>query len=228
MNANTTETTIGAGHPAPARRWRRAALAAVCAAGLGAAACSGFPGSGDGTSTVTETVGENGTAQPPQPTNGGGGNNGGGNDGGGGGGNGGGGSVDCGVNPDAAIITDSIDTVAPPPAGEYWSYTGESNFNPCATLTYARFEQMPQGNAQFATKILMFNEGRYLGVDTENAQQGEIIDSGNDWFTVRYKDWEALDEAGGSNAEAPNYTEDVTFRWNAEAGKVDVEGRLPN
>nr|WP_152663169.1 LppP/LprE family lipoprotein [Corynebacterium xerosis] len=49
----------------------------------------------------------------------------------------------------------------PPSAGDRWELT-ETNYDSCGELTYALFHQMPQGNSQFATKILMFHDGEYL------------------------------------------------------------------
>lgn len=53
-----------------------------------------------------------------------------------------------------------------------------------------------------------------------------MVDTTEDSVTVEFKDWEALDEAGGANGEAPNYTEEVTFRW--VDGTVVAKGRIPN
>ena len=45
---------------------------------------------------------------------------------------------------------------------------------------------------------------------------------------VTYKDWEALEEAGGSDAEAPNYTATVTFFCDARNGQLGTIGEFPN
>ncbi|WP_295627288.1 LppP/LprE family lipoprotein [uncultured Corynebacterium sp.] len=136
-------------------------------------------------------------------------------------------AANCGVDENAPIIESSIQSIDPPTAGEYWELA-ETNYDPCGELTYALFQQMPQGNAQFATKILMFHEGEYLGVDTNNAQQGQIVGEADDWFEVKYKDWEALRDSGEANAAAPKYTTNVTFTWDDDAQQVATDGRFPN
>lgn len=144
---------------------------------------------------------------------------------GGGGGNGGG--ENCGVDPSAAAITDNIGQVPPPSiAGMTWTYKGDSNFDPCATLSYATVEQSEQGNAQFQNQLMLFHNGEYLGVGSTTTQQHSVVGTTDDSVTVAYKDYEALDAAGASNAEAANYTTNVTFRW--DGSQVVPEGRFPN
>ena len=133
----------------------------------------------------------------------------------------------CGVDSNAAAITDNIGQVpAPSLEGMSWTYKGDSNFDPCATLSYATVEQSEQGNAQFQNQLMLFHKGEYLGVGSDTVQQHQVIGTTDDSVTVRYKDYEALDAAGGSNAEASNFTTDVTFRW--DGSQVVPEGRFPN
>lgn len=74
---------------------------------------------------------------------------------------------------------------------------------------------------------MIFHQGGYSGFPQADApQQHTVVDTTEDSVTVEFKDWEALDEAGGANVEAPNYTEEVTFRW--VDGTVVTEGRIPN
>lgn len=225
----------------------RGAAAAGCALALALAGCSnggdgggGADGNADSaqaapetvTSTVTTTAGEgtdgDASGRSPSPTPGG---NDGGNGNGDAGNRGGGqgrGGAECGVDESAPIITDSIAGVEPPSAGDRWELT-ETNYDSCGELTYALFHQMPQGNSQFATKILMFHDGEYLGVDASTApQQGWIIGEGDGWFEVEYKDWEALMESGEPNAASPKYTTTITFTWSDEKNRVVLDGELPN
>ncbi len=74
---------------------------------------------------------------------------------------------------------------------------------------------------------MLFHQGGYSGFPQADApQQHTVVDTTEDSVTVEFKDWEALDEEGGANVEAPNYTEEVTFRW--VDGTVVTEGRIPN
>lgn len=136
--------------------------------------------------------------------------------------------ADCEVDPESAVTTDGIDNLPPPGlADSTWVYKGDLNFNVCDDLTYATVEQDPQGNAQFENKPMLFHQGGYSGFPQADApQQHTVVDTTEDSVTVEFKDWEALDEAGGANVEAPNYTEEVTFRW--VDGTVVTEGRIPN
>ncbi|MFC3849832.1 LppP/LprE family lipoprotein [Corynebacterium hansenii] len=200
----------------------KAGFAAACALALALAGCGDGGGSGNGgeevvteTTTVTGTDGAEGKPNPTTETET--------TTTGGGGGSGG----DCGVDRNARVISDSIKKVDPPASGDRWELES-TNFDPCGELTYALFHQMPQGNAQFATKILMFHDGEYLGVDALNPQQGWIIGEGDGWFEVEYKDWKALEESGEPNAAAPKYTTKVKFTWSESEGKVVLDGELPN
>ena len=143
-------------------------------------------------------------------------------------GNGSGGEQEnCGVDPNAAAITGNIGQVpAPSLEGLSWTYKGDSNYDECATLSYATIEQSEQGNSQFQNQLMLFHNGEYLGVGSDTVQQHQVIGTTDDSVTVRYKDYEALDAAGGSNAEASNFTTDVTFRW--DGSQVVPEGRFPN
>lgn len=136
--------------------------------------------------------------------------------------------ADCEVDPESAVITDGIDNLPPPGlADSTWIYKGDSNVNVCDDLTYATVEQDPQGNAQFENKPMIFHQGGYSGFpQADTPQQHTVVDTTEDSVTVEFKDWEALDQAGGANVEAPNYTQEVTFRW--VDGTVVTEGRIPN
>lgn len=134
---------------------------------------------------------------------------------------------DCGVSPNASAIMDNIGQVpAPSIDGLTWTYKGDSNFDECATLSYATVEQSEQGNSQFQNQLMLFHNGEYLGVGSDTVQQHQVIATTDDSVTVRYKDWEALDAAGAPNAEASNYTTDVTFTW--DGSRVVPQGRFPN
>lgn len=139
-------------------------------------------------------------------------------------GNAGGGNQDCSEQPDSPEITNNISKLPPNQFG--WKPTGESNYNPCNDLSYALITQARQGNSQFATQLMLFHKGKYIGVGSDTVQQTEILSATDSSVTVRMRDWEALQESGEANAQAPNYYSDVTFRWNGS--KVVPEGRIPN
>ncbi|HIW92233.1 MAG TPA: LppP/LprE family lipoprotein [Candidatus Corynebacterium avicola] len=136
--------------------------------------------------------------------------------------------ANCEPDPESPVITDSIENLPPPGLPDStWVYKGDSNYNECSDLSYATVEQDPQGNAQFENRLIFFHQGQYSTTpDTANTQQHKIVDTTEDSVTVEFKDWEALDEAGGANVDAPNYTETVTFRWDGNG--VTAEGRIPN
>lgn len=50
-----------------------------------------------------------------------------------------------------------------------------------------------------------------------------IEDKGNALVVVTYKDWEALDDAGCSNAGAPNYTATGIFFWDETTNQLGTE-----
>lgn len=126
----------------------------------------------------------------------------------------------------AEAVAAHIDSIDPPPAGERWAFDGDSNYEICGPLTYALLVQQPQGNAQFATKLMFFHHGRYLGVDTLNPQQAMHVAGDGEVVEVRYKDWKALNEAGEPNAAAPKYYQDVEYRW--DGAKVAHRGTIPD
>lgn len=133
----------------------------------------------------------------------------------------------CGVNSASPVITDHIsDVPAPSLEGLTWSYFGESNYDPCAALSFASLVQSETGNSQFQTQLMLFHNGEYIGVGSDHVLQHQVIGSSEDSVSVRYKDWEALAAAGAGNAESPNYTSDVTYRWTGDG--VVPEGRIPN
>lgn len=46
--------------------------------------------------------------------------------------------TDCGISSSSSVITDAVDALEPPSGpGTYWSYEVDSNYDPCADLSYA-------------------------------------------------------------------------------------------
>ncbi len=136
-------------------------------------------------------------------------------------------NADCGEDPDSSVILEHISEVPAPSLEDLtWSYGGESNYDPCADLSYATVVQSEVGNAQFQNQLMLFHNGEYLGVGTDTVQQHSIVSTTDDSVTVKYKDYDALDASGEPNAAAPEYTTEVTYRWDGQ--RVVPEGRIPN
>ena len=99
--------------------------------------------------------------------------------------------TECGISPSSSAITDAADALEPPSGpGMYWSYEGDSNYDPCADLSYALLVQQPQGNAQFGTQMLFFHKGEYIGIDSTHPQQVMDIEDHGNRLVVTYKNWE--------------------------------------
>lgn len=108
----------------------------------------------------------------------------------------------------------------------HWEYNGDSNYDPCADLSYASVDQMPQGNGQFARQLMLFHKGEYLGVGSDRSLQHiSVHNISDDSLTVTYKDWWAQRAAGAPNAESGNYTKDVTYHWDGD--QVQMIGNVP-
>ena len=135
-----------------------------------------------------------------------------------------GGGKECRVNSTAPEITNNISKLPPNPHG--WKLTNQTNYNACSDLSYALITQARQGNAQFATQLMLFHKGKYIGIASDTVQQTEILKTTPSSVTVRMRDWEALHESGEANVAASKYFSDVTFRW--DGGKVVPDGRIPN
>lgn len=196
-----------------------ALLMTGCSQEKGKAAESAAPAAPE---TVTETIQNPGGQAPGDGSNNGGSNN---------GGNDGGGSADqgnCETDAQAQAIQDATARVNQDYPNEHggWVYRGDSNYDTCSPLTYAVVEQAKQGNAQYGTKLIMFHEGQYVGIDSTYPQQVVKATPTDKGIHVVYKDWEALMESGEVNAAAGKYTSEVTYFWDGE--KVAHEGRIPN
>ena len=137
--------------------------------------------------------------------------------------------TECGISSSSSVITDAVDALEPPSGpGTYWSYEVDSNYDPCADLSYALLMQQPQGNAQFGTQMLFFHKGEYIGIDSTHPQQVMDIEDHGNRLVVTYKDWKALEESGLPNAAAPDFTATVTFFWDNHADQLGTEGEFPN
>lgn len=96
--------------------------------------------------------------------------------------------TECGISSSSSVITDAVDALEPPSGpGTYWSYEGDSNYDPCADLSYALLVQQPQGNAQFGTQMLFFHRGEYTGIDSTHPQQVMDIEDHGNRLVVTYK-----------------------------------------
>lgn len=133
----------------------------------------------------------------------------------------------CGVDPQATEITGHIAQVPGPSlSGMHWDYDGDSNYDPCAALSYATVVQSRIGDAQFQNQLMLFHDGEYIGVGSDSVQQHRIVSTTDDTVTVSYKDYDALAASGEPFAAAPRYTTEVTYRWTDKG--VVPDGRFPN
>src|SRR5699024_2782517 len=98
----------------------------------------------------------------------------------------------------------------------------------CADLSYALLVQRPQGSSQFGTQILFIHHGEYIGIVSTYPQQAMNNEDKDNALVDTYKDWEALDDAGGSNAESPNSTALVTIVPDEATNQLGTEGTFPN
>ena len=131
----------------------------------------------------------------------------------------------CGTERGAAEIINHISQLPPNQFG--WRATEQTNYNRCSDLSFALIEQAQQGNAQFQTQLMLFHQGKFIGVGSDTVQQvTQIVRFDDASVTVRMKDWEALEASGDANANAHKYYSDVTFRWVGD--HVEPEGRIPN
>jgi hypothetical protein len=131
-------------------------------------------------------------------------------------------SSDCGVDTEAHAIVDHIDDVASPNVldGAGWTYGGESNYDPCAALSYARLD-VAGGTGSSPAQFMLFHDGEFVGTATECAfGLTSVIGTTLDSITVEYR-WP---RAGDPNA-APSGLATMTYRWNGQA--VDAVGDLP-
>ncbi len=128
----------------------------------------------------------------------------------------------CGVDPQAPEISQGISSVPVPEvvAGAAWVYGGESNFDRCAALSYARLD-IEGGTGSSPVQLMLFHDGVFVGTATDCAFGFTSVDSATaDSITVTYR-WP---REGDTNA-APSGQATVTYRWNGES--VVMEGELP-
>ena len=126
------------------------------------------------------------------------------------------------MDPAAPEITDHVDEVPPPQqlGGQEWDYTGRSNYDPCAALSYALVE-VRGGTASSPVRVMLFHDGVYIGPETECAFAfTTVISATAESVTVEYR-WP---REGDPNA-APSGRATVTYRWTGET--VQREGELP-
>jgi hypothetical protein len=127
----------------------------------------------------------------------------------------------CGVDPRAAAITDHVGDVPLAYDGfPGWVYDGESNFDPCAALSYARLDTQ-LATASSPVQVMLFHQGSYIGTATECAFGfTTITDTTKNSVTIDYR-WPRGDDPNA----APSGLATVTYRWAGDA--VQTDGELP-
>ncbi|WIM70309.1 LppP/LprE family lipoprotein [Corynebacterium suedekumii] len=133
----------------------------------------------------------------------------------------------CGVDPQAATIHDNISQVPEPTlAGHGWEYTGDSNYDPCADLSYALVGVAGSTHAQRQGQLMLFHRGEYLGVGLLVPQVYRNVSGDGTTVYTEVIDYEAMDRDGAANAVAPDYQVPLNFTWTGS--QVEPVGRIPN
>ncbi|RSZ62369.1 hypothetical protein EAH68_09515 [Corynebacterium hylobatis] len=133
----------------------------------------------------------------------------------------------CGVSTQAAAIHENIRQVpAPTAAGEWWEYYGQSNYNPCADLSYALVWVTGSDRPLKQSQLMLFHRGSYIGVGALAPQHLSVVDADDTSVHTRMLDFEAKERDQAPDVVAERYQVDVTFWWNGE--RVEPIGEIPN
>jgi LppP/LprE lipoprotein len=129
----------------------------------------------------------------------------------------------CGFDPQTSAVVDHLGDVPPAFAGgPPWVFQGETNYDPCAALSYALIETQG-GTGSSPKQVMLFHEGEYVGTATECAFGFvAMYEATNDSVTFEYR-WP---REGDPNA-APSGVATATFRWDDATDAVQQEGELP-
>lgn len=134
---------------------------------------------------------------------------------------------ECGVDTQADAIQGNIAQVPAPRApGEGWEYYGQSNYNPCADLSYALVWVTGSDRPLKQSQLMLFHRGNYIGVGALAPQSMYVVDADDTSVHTRMLDFEAMERDQAPNAVAERYRVDVTFWWNGE--RVEPVGEIPN
>jgi hypothetical protein len=129
---------------------------------------------------------------------------------------------ECRVDPQTPAITAHLGDI--PPAAQVpgvpWSYSGESNYNPCFELSYAAVT-LEGATVSSPDHLMLFHRGEYVGTATECAFGFVVVvDSTESSVTVDYY-WP---REGDPNA-APSGRASVSYSWSGS--EVVTSGSLP-
>lgn len=134
---------------------------------------------------------------------------------------------ECDTDPQASAIHDNLGQVpAPLAAGESWEYYGQSNYSPCADLSYALVWVTGSTHPLKQSQLMLFHRGEYLGVGALAPQSMYVTDSNGDSVNTRVIDFEAMERDQAPNVESELYRRDLEFWWNGE--RVEAIGEIPN
>ncbi|MGC0362931.1 hypothetical protein ABH922_000915 [Rhodococcus sp. 27YEA15] len=130
----------------------------------------------------------------------------------------------CGTASANTAIANAVNRLPPNTAGgaggAEWIFAGETNFDPCADLSYAVAETA-RGTGSSPQQVMFFHRGVYLGTATRCAFGfTSVVGSSDDSVTVQYR-WPRGTE---SNAEASGRAT-ATFGWNGD--RVVMQNDLP-
>lgn len=131
-------------------------------------------------------------------------------------------TVKCGTTPKVAAISAGLDQVpaATQIPGIEWTFLGETNFDPCAELSYA-IAETNGGTGSSPQHVMFFHRGEYQGTATAcSFGFTSVIDSSSDSVTVQYKWPRGMD----SNAN-PSGLATAIFVW--DGNEVVMQNDLP-
>ncbi|WP_018018607.1 LppP/LprE family lipoprotein [Corynebacterium ciconiae] len=104
-----------------------------------------------------------------------------------------GGDGECAVNPNAEAVHRAVGQINQEEGS--WSFKGDSNWNPCTDLTYARVDEAdkPMDNAK--SVLLLFHAGEYVGRDEGSPHTIQDLTPDLDGYgiDVTYKDGDESD-----------------------------------
>lgn len=128
----------------------------------------------------------------------------------------------CGALAQDVAIADGLSRLPANPAGNGgWTFGGQTNFDPCADLSYALAET-PGGTGSSPMRVMLFHRGDYTGTGTACAfGRTAVTAATSDRVDVTYRFPRGME----SNAEASGMAE-VSYVWDGEG--VSMHGTLPD
>lgn len=134
--------------------------------------------------------------------------------------------VQCGVDSSSPAITDAVTRLEADRPGEgSWAFAGDSNYDPCADLSYAVVDK-PGGTVSSPMQLMFFHNGDYVGTGTWCALPfTAVTGTTDDAVHVEYR-WP---RGGDANAN-PTGRASTTYRWDGDQVRMDpsLPDGMPN